>query len=118
MSDVLIQPEIVRGVRGADEFGIVEKELTVFERLYNLGWLRKTCLLIVLALLWEGYARYLDNQLLVPTLTDTFHAWREGMESYVLPERILASLKVLAIGFPTGVVLAGILTVLAITTRI
>jgi NitT/TauT family transport system permease protein len=36
----------------------------------------------------------------------------------VLPQRILASLQVLAIGFTTGVVLAFILTVLAITTRI
>lgn len=118
MSDTVARPEIVREVSGADEFGIVEKELTVFERLYNLGWVRKTGLLILLALLWEGYARHLDNPLLVPTLTDTFRAWREGMESYVLPERILASLRVLAIGFTTGVVLAGILTVLAITTRI
>src|SRR5580698_7733982 len=118
MSDVLIRREIIREISGADEFGIVEKELTVFERLYNLGWVRKTCLLIILALVWEGYAKHLDNQLLVPTLTDTFRAWRQGMVTMVLPERILASLKVLAIGFTTGVVLAGILTVLAITTRI
>jgi len=118
MSDALLRPEVVREISGADEFGIVEKELTIFERLYNLGWVRKTGLLIVLALVWEGYARHLDNPLLVPTLTDTFQAWREGMESYVLPERIFTSLQVLAIGYTTGVVLAGILTVLAITTRI
>ncbi len=118
MPDTLPRPEVVREISGADEFGIVEKELTTFERLYNLGWVRKTVLLIILALIWEGYARYLDNQLLVPTLTDTFRAWLEGMESGVLPERILVSLKVLAIGFTTGVTLAGILTVLAITTRI
>ena len=118
MSDTVFRPEIVREVSGADEFGIVEKELTVPERLYNLGWVRKTGLLILLALLWEGYARHLDNQLLVPTLTDTVQAWWGGMRSGELPERILASLRVLAIGYTTGVVLAGILTVLAITTRI
>jgi NitT/TauT family transport system permease protein len=118
MSETFARPEVVREISGADEFGIVEKELTIFERLYNMAWVRKTGLLILLALLWECYARYLDNPLLVPTLTDTFRAWREGMESMVLPERILASLRVLAIGFTTGVTLAGILTVLAITTRI
>src|SRR5580704_19036059 len=101
MSDTLARPEIVREISGADEFGIVEKELSTFERLYNLGWVRKTGLLILLALLWEGYARHLDNQLLVPTLTDTFQAWWEGMRSGVLPQRILASLQVLAIGFST-----------------
>ncbi len=118
MSDVITRPEIVREISGADEFGIIEKELTVFERLYNQGWARKTGLLILMALLWEVYARHLDNPLLVPTLTDTFRAWREGMESGVLPERVFTSLQVLAIGFTTGVTLAGILTVLAITTRL
>ena len=118
MSDVIARPEIVREISGADEFGIVEKELTLFERLYNQGWARKTGLLILMAVLWEVYARHLDNPLLVPTLTDTFRAWREGMESGVLPERVLTSLQVLAIGFTTGVTLAGILTVLAITTRL
>src|ERR1700733_4511287 len=91
MSDTVARPEIVREISGADEFGIVEKEFSTFERLYNLGWVRKTGLLIVLAVVWEVYARYLDNQLLVPTLSDTFRAWWEGMESGVLPERILAS---------------------------
>jgi NitT/TauT family transport system permease protein len=110
--------EIVREIGGADEFGIVEKELTIFERLYNQAWIRKTALLIVLAILWESYARYLDNQLLVPTLTDTVIAWWAGMTSFVLPERVFASLQVLAIGFSTGVVLAFVLTVLAITTRL
>ena len=118
MSDIAARPELIRDISGEDEFGIIEKQLTLFERLYNQAWIRKVGLLILLALLWEGYARHLDNPLLVPTLSDTIRAWREGMESMVLPERILATLQVLAIGFPTGVVLAFILTVLAITTRI
>ncbi len=118
MPDTMPRAEIVREIGGADEFGIVEKELTIFERLYNQAWIRKTALLIVLAILWESYARYLDNQLLVPTLTDTVIAWWAGMTSFVLPERVFASLQVLAIGFSTGVVLAFVLTVLAITTRL
>src|ERR1043165_5903964 len=93
MSDMALRPEVVREISGEDEFGIVEKELTVFERLYNLGWVRKTGLLILLAVLWEVYARHLDNPLLVPTLTDTFRAWREGMQSGVLPDRILSTLR-------------------------
>ena len=39
------RPEIIRDIKGADEFGIVEKELTTFEKLYNQGWIRKTGLL-------------------------------------------------------------------------
>jgi NitT/TauT family transport system permease protein len=118
MSEIALRPEIVQTPRGAQDFGVVQKKLTVFERLYNQVWLRKTFLIVVLILVWEAYARYLDNELLVPTFSATITAWWQAMESGVLPARAWASLQVLAIGFSTGVVLAFILTVLAITTRI
>ena len=35
------RPEIVRETLGADQFGIVQRPLTVFEQLYNQSWLRK-----------------------------------------------------------------------------
>jgi NitT/TauT family transport system permease protein len=75
-------------------------------------------LILLLAAAWEIYARHLDNDLLIPTLSTTLAAWWRGMTSGVLPDRIWTSLQVLAIGFGTGVALAGILTVLAITTRL
>ena len=103
---------------GPQDFGIIEKQLTVFERLYNQVWVRKALLILGAAGGVGGYARHLDNPLLVPTLSETISAWWEGMMSGVLPERVWTSLQVLAIGFTTGVVLAAILTVLAITTRI
>jgi NitT/TauT family transport system permease protein len=118
MSDTALRPEIIQTARGAQDFGVVEKPLTLFERLYNQVWLRKTFLIAMLIVLWELYARHLDNPLLVPTFTDTITAWWEGIVSGVLPDRAWTSLQVLAIGFSTGVVLAFILTVLAITTRI
>jgi len=118
MSDLALRPEIVQTPRGAQDFGVIQKKLTVFERLYNQVWLRKAFLIVVLLVVWELYARYLDNELLVPTFSATITAWWQDMASGVLPSRAWASLQVLAIGFSTGVVLAFILTVLAITTRI
>ena len=118
MSDTILRPEIVQTPPGAQDFGIIEKPLTPFERLYNQVWLRKVFLIVVLIVAWEIYARHLDNELLVPTFLATITAWWTGVSSGVLPDRAWASLQVLAIGFSTGVVLAGILTVLAITTRI
>jgi NitT/TauT family transport system permease protein len=118
MSEAVVRPDFVQTPRGAQDFGIVEQELTVFERLYNQVWLRKTVLIVVLILAWELYARHLDNPLLVPTFSDTISAWWDGMVSGVLPDRVATSLQVLAIGFSTGVVLAFVLTVVAITTRI
>jgi NitT/TauT family transport system permease protein len=118
MSDLTLRPDVIRDVRGADQFGIVEKQLTIWERLYNQAWLRKLALLAMLFLVWELYARHLDNQLLVPTFGATLGALWGGIKTYVLLERAWASIQVLLIGFGAGVVLAGLLTVLAITTRI
>ncbi|WP_158926843.1 ABC transporter permease [Acidisphaera sp. S103] len=118
MSDIALRPEIVQTPRGAQDFGVIQKNLTVFERLYNQVWLRKAFLIVLLLVAWEAYARYLDNELLVPTFSATITAWWQDMASGVLPSRAWASLQVLAIGFSTGLVLAFILTVLAITTRI
>jgi NitT/TauT family transport system permease protein len=112
------RPEIIREISDSSEFGIIEKDLTVFERLYNQTWLRKTGLLLILAVVWEVYARILDNELLVPTLSATLTAWWGAVSSLVLPERVMASLQVLLTGYATGIVLAFVLTVLAITTRI
>jgi NitT/TauT family transport system permease protein len=118
MSDIALRPEVIREISGSRDFGVVEKELTIWERLFNQAWLRKTLLLVVLAVGWEIYGRELDNQLLVPTFSDTIIAMWGGIVSGVLPERAWASIQVLAIGFSAGVALAGLLTILAITTRV
>jgi NitT/TauT family transport system permease protein len=118
MSDMIVRSEIMKRPQETQDFGIIEKPLTVFERLYNQIWLRKVGIIVVLIVAWELYARHLDNPLLVPTFSETITAWWGGMTSGVLPDRVWTSLKVLAVGFSTGVVLAAILTILAITTRI
>ncbi len=103
---------------GPEQFGIVEKPLTWAEKLYNQAWLRKVVIIVVLALAWEGYARWLDNALLVPTFSDTLRALIGGISRGVIPQRALSSIQVLLIGFATGTILAGLLTVFAISTRI
>ena len=119
MSDVAAgRPEIYRKTLGAVQFGIVQRPLTVFETLYNQGWLRKLFVIVVLALLWELYARWLDNELLVPTFSATAQAMWKGVASGILIARALLSIKILLIGYGAGVALAAALTFLAINTRI
>jgi NitT/TauT family transport system permease protein len=103
---------------GPDKFGIVEKPLTLAEKIYNQTWLRKIAIIVVLALAWEFYARWLDNPLLVPTLSDTLRALGESINDGTIPARAFSSIQVLLIGFFTGTFLAGLLTVFAISTRI
>jgi len=73
---------------------------------------------VVLALAWELYGRWLDNPLLVPTFADTIRALIAGVAEGTIPQRALSSMQVLLIGFATGTLLAGMLTVFAIGTRI
>jgi sulfonate transport system permease protein len=118
MADIAHRENIYSETLGPEQFGIIEKPLTLAEKLYNQGWLRKVGIIVVLALAWELYGRWLDNALLVPTFSDTMRALIAGVAEGTIPRRALASIQVLLIGFASGTLLAGILTVFAISTRI
>jgi NitT/TauT family transport system permease protein len=118
MTDTALRPEVYREPMSQEKFGIVQKPLTLFERLYNQNWLRKLFVLIVIAVCWEAYARWLDNELLVPTFSATVRALVQGIASGVIVERALLSIKVLLMGFATGVFIAAVLTFVAINTRL
>ena len=68
------RPEIVREQSHGTGTAIVEKPLSTIELLYNQAWLRKVVILVCLALIWEIYGRYLNNDLLFPTFTATVAA--------------------------------------------
>ncbi|GAA0836700.1 ABC transporter permease [Cupriavidus pauculus] len=87
-------------------------------RLWELGWLRKGALLIVLALIWEIAARVQDNDLLLPTFMATARAFVDAIVDGELPGKAVVSLSVLLQGYAAGIVLAFVLTTLAVSTRI
>ena len=113
-----IRPEHYRQPVDAAAFGIVQKPLSAWERLGNVGALRKLLLLIMLALVWESSARWLNNPLLFPTFTATIGAFVEAIASGVLPARALKSVEVLLAGYAIGILCATTLTIVAISTRI
>jgi NitT/TauT family transport system permease protein len=111
-----LRPEIVRDQTA--QFAVVQKPLSTLERIYNQVWLRKLLILVVLALIWEAYGRFLNNDLLFPTFSATVRAFFDAILSGVLPARAWSSIKVLLMGYACGVVLAALLTALAIMSRI
>src|SRR5947209_1934786 len=111
-----LRPEIVRDQMA--QFAVVQRPLSTLERIYNQVWLRKLLILMVLALIWEAYGRFLNNDLLFPTFSATVRAFAEAILSGVLPARAWASIKVLLMGYACGVVLAALLTAVAIMSRI
>jgi NitT/TauT family transport system permease protein len=118
MLQTVERPNIYCETLGPDKFGIIEKPLTWFERIYNQTWLRKVGILIFLAVGWELYGRWLDNPLLVPPFSDAVHALLTDVGNGTIPKRAWSSIQVLMIGFASGTLLAGLLTVFAISSRL
>ena len=113
-----IRPEHYRQPIDAAAFGIVQKPLSAWERLGNIGAARKLALLVILALAWESGARWFNNPLLFPTFSATIEAFADAIASGVLPARALKSVEVLLAGYAIGIVCATILTIVAISTRV
>lgn len=96
---------------------VVEVPLTLSKRLVNTTWLRKLLIAAVLIGLWEVAARFVNNDLLLPTFVDTLSAFAQGIWSGELIAKTAISLSVLLRGYAIGVVLAFALTSLAVSTR-
>ena len=113
-----LREEYEREVTAPNAHQEIKIELSLFERLYNISALRKGFILVLLAVIWQVYAVNLNNELMFPTFTDTIKGLIQVIQSGELVNRTLTSLKVLSIAYTSGILLAGTLTVIAITTRI
>ena len=96
----------------------LDRSIPVWRRLYENGTVRKTALLVVLALMWEGYARALNNPLLFPTLSATVGALAVSVRSGELPRAIAYTLKLLFEGYLLGLFFAALLTALASASKL
>src|SRR5690348_17540895 len=75
MASPAVRPEYVREQVDEHDFGVINKPLTAWERVYGNALVRKTFILVVLAAIWQAYASHLDNQLLFPTFVDTIRSF-------------------------------------------
>ncbi|MBX5042566.1 ABC transporter permease [Rhizobium lentis] len=118
MTDLFtFRPEIINDVNSGNA-PIVAKPVSAFERVYRLGFLRKAFILLVLAVMWEIYGRWLANPLLFPTFGQTVEAFVSNIVNGVIPDRMIVSLRTLVTGYGIGIVLAALLTTLAIGSRL
>lgn len=112
------RPERMIALDAMGAVGDVARPLAPFERIANITAVRRLFVLVVLAVLWEGFARVSNNPLLFPSLTDTVEAFYEAAVYGPLLERTLNSLQVLAAGYAIGLVIAALFTTVAVSTRI
>jgi NitT/TauT family transport system permease protein len=118
MDEAVERPAVYYKTVGPEQFGIVEKPLTFAELLYNRTWVRKLIIIAIISAGWEIYGRWLDNPLLVPPLSASLTSLISGLANGEIPQRALTSIELLMTGFAAGTILAGFLTVLAISSRI
>jgi NitT/TauT family transport system permease protein len=99
-------------------FAVTAQPLGFWTKLYGNGTVRKSALLVVLAVIWEGYARALSNPLLFPTFTDTVLALLSAIADGEIPAAGLYTLSLLLKGYVAGLVFAALLTAFASLSRI
>ncbi len=96
----------------------IEQPLPLPVRLWNSSWLRKSVLLLVLLLVWQSAALWQQNDLLLPSFTQTLRAFVEDTLSGELPGKMAVSLGTLLKGYALGSLLALTLSALAVSSRL
>ena len=117
-SQPIDRPEFVRDQVQERDFGVVLKPLTLWEKIYDNGLIRKCAILLVLAGIWQAYAMFLNNPLILPTFLSTLQSFTERLGSGELIGKSWVSLKVLLQGYVIGLVLALVFTVFAVASRL
>ncbi len=110
--------EYVREQVREQNFGVVRKPLTAWERIWGRSIVRKAVILLVLAGLWQAYAAHLNNTLLVPTFLSTVQSFVSHAITGELPAKAWVSIKVLLQGYAIGLALALVFAVLAVTSQV
>lgn len=113
-----VRPEFERRPGDASDVSEIRRPLTLWERVTNMTLVRRLFILCVLALVWEVYARYLNNPFMLPTFGATAVAFFDALVNGDLLARSLTSMKVLLIGYAVGLGIAAVMTTLAVSTRI
>lgn len=114
----VVRPEFEAPPRAAGEIGDAARPLTPWERLVTNTFLRRVVILVVLAAIWEVYARWLNNPLMFPSFSEMAAALWDSTIHGPLIDRTLTSIEVLVLGYAAGIALAAVFTTLAVSTRI
>ncbi len=112
-----LRPDRIHEVQAPRELPL-QQRLSPWVLMWNHSGLRKTVVLVCMAALWESYARWLDNTLLFPTLSETMQALWNGLLDGTIVLATWSSVQVLVKGYVCGMLCAGLLTAIASATRL
>src|SRR5262249_52072524 len=112
------RPEILRRPEADAVPATVARPRTLAQKLAGSEALRKTLIVLALIAIWQAYAEWNDNPLVFPTFGATIEAFFDALADGALATQTLYSLRLLLQGYAAGVALAGLLSVLAVRSRL
>ena len=113
---VVDRPEIDNALGELTGVGEIARPLTVWEQISQNPVVRRVTVLVVFAVLWEASARWADNALLYPSLSETLVAAWHAVADGTLPNRIATSIEVLVLGYSIALGIAMLLTIFAVSS--
>jgi NitT/TauT family transport system permease protein len=114
----MTRPEFEVALTDAITIGDVNRPLTLGERFVGNEAVQRLTILVVLIVIWELYARWLNNSLLFPTFSETIRTFSKDIANGVLVDRTFTSLRTLTIGYALGLALAAVLTTFAVASGV
>ncbi len=112
------RPEYERKLTDSGVIGDIERPLGLAERVLNNETFQRFVILLVLIVIWEAYARWLNNSLLFPSFTETVKTFVYDLRNGVLINRTITSLRTLALGYACGLALAAVFTTIAVASNV
>ncbi|SDS99154.1 ABC transporter permease [Bradyrhizobium canariense] len=112
------RPNYERQLQSTAAIGEIKRPLTPFQKIAKFAVVRKTLILVCLALIWQVYAVSIDNELMLPSFTSTLQALWDAVVHGPLLQRALYSFEILVTGYAIGVLLAGVLVSASVSTQL
>jgi NitT/TauT family transport system permease protein len=113
-----VRDEFERRPGAAGEVGDIERPLSLWERITNVTAIRRLFILVLIAALWQAYGVWVSNPLMFPTFTQTAAAFFDALVDGGLLGMAWVSIWVLLKGYALGVLIAAVLTSVAVSTRL
>lgn len=116
-------PNVLRGEFEHDDLSVagvvdVERKLSLIERITAISSVRKLSILVALLVVWEAYTRLANvSEYMMPTFSATGAAFYAAIVDEGMLLMVQHSIKVLLMGYVIGIVIAALLTTLAVSTR-
>ncbi len=119
LPEPVIRPEFINENIADAHTGEVVRELSAFEKFWNINGVRKATILLGLVVTWQAYTVLMDVQPLMfpPFLDAAARLWQDLIHGD-LSRKVWFSIKVLIYGYAAGMAIAAVLVLWGTSSRL